>query len=89
MRHILLLLPLLLAACTGMERGPQYHSTYQFVAPKSKAARECTMRCPGMGAERASCHQRCGGQVIENRECVAGCRHDHVAPVVTPNMIED
>ncbi len=87
MRASLLLLPLLLAGCVGMQGGPQYHSSYQFVAPKTKSARECAMRCTGMGAERAACHERCGGQVIENRECIAGCRHDHVAPVATPNMI--
>lgn len=86
MRHTLLLLPLLLAGCTTLG-GPQYNSSYQFVAPKTKSARECAMRCGGMGAERATCHERCGGQVIVNRECIADCRHDQVAPVATPSMI--
>jgi hypothetical protein len=85
MHHALIFLPLFLAGCTMF--GPQYNSTYQFVAPKTKAARECAMRCPGRGAERAACHERCGGQVIEQRDCVSGCRHDHVAPVATPTMI--
>lgn len=83
--NVLVFCAILLTACTAF--GPQYNSTYQFVAPKTKSARECAMRCTGMGAERATCHERCGGHVIVNRECIADCRHDQVAPVETPAMI--
>ena len=84
MRHILFLMlfGIGLAAC-----APQYHSTYQFVMPKNRAAQDCALRCGGMGAARAACHERCGGQVIEQRTCVAGCKDTHVAPVATPMVL--
>lgn len=94
MRYIMLGCSIILAGC-----APTYESAYQIIPSANPAVHACSTGChdrfidcqkispqPTCMAAYAECHETCGGRVIEDRRCVAGCSDDYVAPVATPSM---
>lgn len=87
---ILTSMAIVLVGVGGCAPMGQFRSTYQYMPAKSVEGRACTAQCTQPdGPAKETCWVRCGGKVIQQKDCVAGCSEARIAPVETPNIRED